>query len=641
MKHLSAMLVALLSISLARAAPPIEAYGELPEIRSIDLSPSGKYVGFIAYKDGLEALLVHELGVGPVGGMRTDNIKARSVSFADDRYVILRASDTRNIVGYVRSRLEYTGAYSYDIESGRAVQLLRNTDEVYPAQSGLGRIVGVHGDGGRIFMPAYTFAAGENPDYNLLSVDLSNGRGVIHARGGGDTIDWFVSRDGVVLAREDYDNGGNKHTIRTQRRGRWETVLETKSDEIPFYLMGVAPDQRALIMVDETKGENFSQLYELSFEGRLSAPIFSRPDASIRGVFLDIQREMSGVSYTGFYPEYEFFDGSITQTMAELQAYFGDNAVSLASTTDNNDKLLLFVSGSDYSGSYFLYDRNESTLSQIAESRPQIPASEIGRVLPFRYPARDGLQIPAILTSPPGVEPKKLPLIVMPHGGPEDYDAVGFDWMAQFFANRGYLVFQPNFRGSAGFGVRFRDAGHGEWGGKMQDDITDGVRFLIDSGRADPDRVCIVGASYGGYAALAGGAFTPELYKCVAAIAPVSDLPAMLIDERRDYGSDHWAIQYWTKFIGDLKSERAKLEAISPVNHAAAFRAPVLLIHGKDDLVVPMRHSARMERALNSENKSVELIQLAGEDHWLSTGETRLETLKALDAFVSAHIGAQ
>jgi dipeptidyl aminopeptidase/acylaminoacyl peptidase len=115
----------------------------------------------------------------------------------------------------------------------------------------------------------------------------------------------------------------------------------------------------------------------------------------------------------------------------------------------------------------------------------------------------------------------------------------------------------------------------------------------------------------------------------------------MLIDERRDYGSDHWAIQYWTKFIGDLKSERAKLEALSPVNHAAAFRAPVLLIHGKDDLVVPMRHSARMERALNSENKSVELIQLAGEDHWLSTGETRLETLKALDAFVSAHIGAQ
>ena len=173
----------------------------------------------------------------------------------------------------------------------------------------------------------------------------------------------------------------------------------------------------------------------------------------------------------------------------------------------------------------------------------------------------------------------------------------------------------------------------------MQDDITDGVRALINTGRADPNRVCIVGGSYGGYAALAGGAFTPDLYQCVAAIAPVSDLPMMLAHERRDHGSNHWVYDYWKELIGDPRSEKEHLRAISPAYAADAFQAPVLLIHGRDDLVVPIGQSARMKSALERADKQVEFIRLKGEDHWLSTAEMRLETLKALDRFVGAHIG--
>ena len=187
----------------------------------------------------------------------------------------------------------------------------------------------------------------------------------------------------------------------------------------------------------------------------------------------------------------------------------------------------------------------------------------VGLVQTIEYSSRDGLKIPAIITWPPGVDggtAKKLPLVVMPHGGPERYDRVGFDWMAQFFANEGYAVLQPNFRGSTGFGVEFRDAGRGQWGLKMQDDVTDGVNAMIKTGWTDPDRVCIVGWSYGGYAALAGGAFTPELYRCVIAGGAVTDLPQMLNHERRDptESGDPQRVTCWTSAmsIGGMPTGR-------------------------------------------------------------------------------------
>jgi len=262
-------------------------------------------------------------------------------------------------------------------------------------------------------------------------------------------------------------------------------------------------------------------------------------------------------------------------------------------------------------------------------------------MLEIKYQARDGLSIQAILTLPPGYNQDTdppLPAIVMPHGGPAAYDRFDFDWMAQYFANRGYAVLQPNFRGSTGFGLAFERAGDGEWGGKMQDDITDGVKALASSNYIDPNRVCIAGASYGGYAALAGAVFTPELYECVVAIAPVADLNRMLRDERRQSGKDHWVISYWENVMSDGDARRQKLDSISPVKFAENVQAPVLLLHGDDDTVVPFSQSKAMERALKRADKSVELVRLKGEDHWLSVADTRLQTLRAMDRFMSEHL---
>jgi dipeptidyl aminopeptidase/acylaminoacyl peptidase len=233
---------------------------------------------------------------------------------------------------------------------------------------------------------------------------------------------------------------------------------------------------------------------------------------------------------------------------------------------------------------------------------------------------------------------RDLPLVVMPHGGPEDRDETGFDWLAQFLASRGYAVLQPQFRGSTGLGRAHANAGRQQWGLRMQDDVTDGVRALITEGIVDPKRVCIVGWSYGGYSALAGAAFTPDLYACAASIGGVSDLPVMLATISRDSGRESDAFAYWREHIGSPFN--ADVIGKSPARAAMAVRAPVLLLHGTDDTVVPIEQSRLMATALRAAKKPVELIELTGEDHWMKTSsESRIRTLTELERFLWKYIG--
>ena len=225
-------------------------------------------------------------------------------------------------------------------------------------------------------------------------------------------------------------------------------------------------------------------------------------------------------------------------------------------------------------------------------------------------------------------------MIALPHGGPEAHDTLSFDWWAQYLANKGYLVIQPNFRGSSGFGREFTEAGAGKWGKEMQDDVSDGVLTLVKSGYADKDRVCIMGASYGGYAAMAGGAFTPELYKCIVAVAGVSDIHKMLNRTKINSSSGDWIVRHWSKLMGD---DTSALKKISPVNFAEQFSSPILIIHGEDDTVVPIDQSKIMHTALKKAGKSTRFVALKKEDHWLSGSDTRLKMLKEIDKFLDKH----
>jgi dipeptidyl aminopeptidase/acylaminoacyl peptidase len=196
-----------------------------------------------------------------------------------------------------------------------------------------------------------------------------------------------------------------------------------------------------------------------------------------------------------------------------------------------------------------------------------------------------------------------------------------------------------NFRGSEGYGSKFENAGDEEWGAKMQDDVTDAVKHLVDTGVADASKVCIVGGSYGGYSAMAGAAFTPDTYKCAVAFAPVTDLKQFIAWKGKQYGADSSTYEYWIDIIGHPTEKGDMLEARSPVNAADKVTADVLLIHGKDDTVVPLVHSEKMYDALKKAGKPVQFVKLDGEDHWLSTEKTRIEMLKLLETFLAKHLG--
>lgn len=621
------------SALVAAEEPDIGLYGKLPEFRSVSISPDGQHYAYIRRVDNVDYFIVSEVAGDQkiLFAGNTSEFKARSTSFATNEYALLRGSDTTRTIGY-RGKRESSGTLAYNLKTGKVKTLFSGTRGIHPAQTGLGRITGLDKSGEYLYMPAY---ADRSPyPYNLYKVKLNTGYGKIHAKGNGSTVDWFVDQNGEVLAREDYKEKSQEHIVYSKLSGRWEKIYSLKTDVPEASFQAIDADGKSLLFVD--KNDDREAVYKMNLEdGLITGPVFSREDKDISYLKTDMNRKLQAIVYSGFVPEYEFVDESEAHIYDLLAATFPASSVSYLSTTDDKNQVVVKVGGIDGADTFMLYNSQHKSLNRIASG---YKVSSIGELKAVRYDARDGLKIPAVITFPStNVERKDLPLIALPHGGPESYDSFRFDWMAQYFAAKGYMVLQPNFRGSTGFGYEFRNSGRGKWGREMQDDVSDGIGAVVEAGYADPDRVCIVGGSYGGYSALAGGAFDPDLYRCVISLNGVSDLPLMLGSQKRKYGADHWVISYWDKVIGDSKKEREKLKDISPINFAENFKAPVLLLHGIDDTVVPIRQSERMEKALRKAGKDVTLIKLKGEDHWLSTSTSRLETLQAMSDFLDLH----
>jgi dipeptidyl aminopeptidase/acylaminoacyl peptidase len=344
-------------------------------------------------------------------------------------------------------------------------------------------------------------------------------------------------------------------------------------------------------------------------------------------------RRALGVWSEGDDPRQFFFDPTLKARQAAFTRALG-GAPIISSWSADFRRLVLYTNRGSDAGTYWLFDGKG--VQPFGYAYPELPDANVGPTQIIAYKAADGLELHGVLTLPPGREAKALPLVVLPHGGPQEHDTLRFDWMAQAFAGHGYAVFQPNFRGSSGYGVEFRDAGFGQWGRKMQTDISDGVAELARQGVVDPKRACIVGASYGGYAALAGVTVQQGFYRCAVSYAGLSDLNYLLNEE---LGDDRNAgSRYIRKFIGaEAHSYADAVKDISPARLAARADAPILLIHGKDDSVVPIGQSREMERVLRGAGKSVEFIELKGEDHWLSRDATRKAMLAAALSFVERH----
>jgi dipeptidyl aminopeptidase/acylaminoacyl peptidase len=350
------------------------------------------------------------------------------------------------------------------------------------------------------------------------------------------------------------------------------------------------------------------------------------------------QRVIGGVKI-GLEPSYAFFDPKDQANWdMVLKAYDGEQ-VDLASFSRDRSKMVVRVTGARSGVLYAVVDMASHKVMPIGEAYAGITPNDVADVNIASYKAGDGTKIDAFLTMPIGREPKNLPLIVLPHGGPGARDAAGFDWWAQALASRGYAVLQPQFRGSADLGWNLEQAGFGEWGRKMQSDLSDGVKALAVAGMIDPKRVCIVGASYGGYAALAGVTLEQGVYRCAVSYAGISDMHRMVggqwaawIDADKSNGA-----RYLDRFVGAKDPTDPVYDQISPLRSVDKISVPVLLIHGRSDSVVPYEQSTLMEAAMKKAGKQVDFITLPDEDHWLSRDTTRQQMLQTTVTFLEKY----
>lgn len=630
------------------AAPSLEDYGNLPEVDQIAVSPDGNLIAFRRVNSEIDNVYIYSLKEGKhIAGLDVSRVKPRFMYFLNNENLFLYASEHRRIAGF-RGKHEVSTGYLLEAKTGEVKQLLIPGDgTVYPGQSGLGRVVGVSPDGKYVYMPAYygdaNFIGGQSlrPSFTLLRVNLKGrSKPKLHKSGSKNAIDFFVNKQGELLAIEEFDDEKDLHTLVAIHGKDKREIFREETGYITRGFVGVTPDEKHIVMVDENPQTGRDAYYLISLEdGSINGPAHDREDADITGVIDDIQRVVHGVVYSGFTPGYKFFDSTLNERVKNIQAKFAEHRVAIASHSPDWKHIVILVEGSQAAGDYYLFSEGKKPV-YITSQRPNITDEDVNPLGTVIFTASDGLKIPTIVTIPRDKlsDMKNLPAVVMPHGGPAAYDQLDFDYLAQALASQGYMIIKPQFRGSSGFGAEHERAGAGEWGRKMQSDVSEAVQFFVGKGMVDPKRVCIVGGSYGGYAALAGGAFTPELYKCIVSINGISDLHSFRAWISREAGRSSGALAYWDRQIGGEAYSKDIARERSPAEFAEKFQAPVLLIHGKDDEVVDIRQSEIMEKALKKAKKDVTFVELKGDDHWLSLGTTRLQTLKATVEFINKNI---
>ena len=623
----------------ARPLPPLAAYGKLPQVEQIALSPSGRSMVTLRVVDGQHQVAVEDLDDKAVGKwiVRLGPGKVRKVAWAGDDVLLVYASDTIN--------LGMDWGFEHELSRVLVLDRIKRTGrdplEYAPYAGFLVGNWGVTHTDGRWFLNAGLLrlerrADGDrylkNAPRELGRLSLPDGRWETVADGRRDSRGWVLAADGKVLANQRYDERAGRSSLYAGASG--DTLLLERNDpaeDVDVLGLGRTADRLLVADVDDTGTRT---LVELSLpSGRQERLAFL--DEPVGRVLVDDETRLwIGWKSDGLNPKLYFFDPARQARWdAALRALPGYRLDLVSASLDMN-RFVVFGSAPDDAGSWWLIDVRTGQAKPLAEMYAGVPDDAVAPWSVLHYKAADGLALDGIVTLPRGAPAEKLPLVVLPHGGPTSHDSPGFDWLAQAFASRGYAVWQPNFRGSTGHGSDFTRAGWGEWGRKMQSDISDGVAELARRGWIDPGRACIVGWSYGGYAAMAGVTLQHGLYRCAVSIGGVADLQMMLRQSRSDRGRGE--LRYWERFIG-AESGSDLLEALSPADQAARADAPLLLIHGKDDTVVRIEQSQRMASALRRVGKPVTLLELDGEDHHLSIETTRLATLEAMMAFVLKH----
>ena len=620
-----------LALSQAHAEPSIDDYVRWPEVSAVAVSPSGRLLAMHHTVDGMEAVTVFDLVQQQMlPGVVVSARGVRRLLWLTDRFLITVAGGDQMRFGFA-DPLDNSVASILDIESGRYEVAPRNIGfSSIRVTGGTGNVVGVDAEGGSIFM------AGQH----LYRVSLTgSGRAHRRRRGTTHTINWLVDDDGYAILREDLNQQDNRQQFWAVHNKRRVLIYENISPIPEYAVVGTTGDRKHAVVAGWSTDTNARNVFLLDLEsGDVSGPLFRHPDKTVKRVLTTLDRVVFGVEYAGFRPTYDFHDSALADRVNSLQAQFPDSVVRLESWSDDFATIVVYVSGGADSGAYYIAQGNEDA-ELLALSRPNIPRQYVARVDTITYPTTDGQSVPALLTASDSTrETGRAPLVVLAPWQLAGNDEIEFDWLAQYLAYRGYVVLQPQVRGSASFGYDYFRAGYGEWADRMQADIADGIAHLVGEGQVDPDRVCILGFGYGGYRALWAASTSPEQLACAVSVNGAGDMRELMERERIRYGRYHWALTYWEYFLGVSKNDNRSLYAMSPKSRAHAIDASILLIHDIANSYIRDEQSREMYARLKSRGKDARLVLIDSRDREMDGTGLRSRVLEEIDRFLAAHL---
>lgn len=632
---------ATLASAASPAAPGAEVFGALPAQSDAVLSPDGHWLAWVDQTSSRAHVEIFDVLARKSQRILAlpERAKLRGLTWNDSQTLLITLSVTsESPQGAQRSR-EYFLTTACDVGGGE--------ERMLPTTSARGkgippsveaRLIRSRTTKPHTVIMSSNFVCHDGANC-LLEVDTTSGQSTLIKVGNQHTVRWFVDRDGKPIAREDWDWTKRAFRLYALSGESIKEILRADDAEAPN-VVGLLPDDSALVLL-ASNGRAHQVAWTVPLDGSPQKLLAEDPEGDITGSLTDpYTGNIIGVYVAGTKNRVHWLDPTAQHRHEVMERAFPNRSITVYGWTTDGSKTLAYVQSPSSPPIYYLVDFNTHKADIAAEEYPGLAGVELGTMKEITYQARDGTSIPAYLTTPPGKTSGPGPLVVLPHGGPNARDLPGFNWIVEFLASRGYAVLQPQFRGSTGFGEAFEKAGYRQWGGLMQDDVTDGVQAMITQGVADPHRICIAGLSYGGYVALAGAAFTPKLYACAISVNGVSDLPALMQEQVPLYYGRGRIISTtestWKERIGAVSD--ASLAKRSPINSVASITIPILILYSAGDGVVANEQSESMGHALTAAGKPVSLVKLPDEDHWMSRTDTRVQMLQQFEGFLHEHL---
>ena len=653
---LAAVFVLVLApVAIAAPRLPIEDFAREPDTSRARLSPDGKFLAFVRDHNGRPQLHVAEidskkltyLDLGEATVRNNAEKEVGAFEWVSDHRLVITTIVWDEIYGVVAT--DWDGDHAAPISGYEDNIVTVNGNKLW-AREIIHRFFDKEQ---RVLMLDRHDTGGGSPNRpDVLEVDTTDGTSSTLLKNPGEVGAWGVDAAGVVRLGILSHGQLSGAIYRENEQAAWRTVLPLKNRNGHLRPVGFDAANNRLFVAALTPQQRWT-IYPMDpLTGVMGEPLLADPEydilpdhfiPSIDGhalatpIFSPKKDALLGVRYVTDAPRVKWFDRELIRNQVAVDRAAPDTVNLLVDMSLDGKRMLWFGYSDQDPGEYYLVDLEKHSFKLLRRHMGWIKPAQMAPMLAAKYKARDGLLIHGFLTVPLGHDPKNLPLVVMPHGGPWVRDVWGYDPIVQLLANRGYAVLQMNYRGSPGYGEELYANARRQVGRQIQDDIEDATRWAIAAGIADPAHIAILGASYGGYSALFALGHNPDLYRCGVSFAGVTDWPA--IYNTGDVAEYQAALRYWREQIGDPDKDKDFLKAISPVNFADKITAPVLIIQGKEDRRVPPDQARRMIAALEKNGHKPESLFLAGVAHSFGREKDRIETYKAVVAFLEKQLG--